>query len=928
MKLFRLGLLLTALLLVRTAHGQAFIGGLPPATLPLTGTEQTLLNQNNVTKQTTINNITAFPAVPGLVNVRSFGVACNGLTDDYPFFVLALAAVPTGGTLFIPPSTTACMLSQNIVIPRSMTVWAYPGTATLKELTGNTANPALLTVSGINNVTVQGVVFDGGGSAFANTNPVITGFGATQLIFDRVTVQNTRGIGMNLSTLTASGVQNSTFSNVAMNWQTSLSAADRHQAIAFNSAGQKNFALNNYFTNIGLDAVSFTAQTDFVADGNRCKLALATPQYVTLPAAGAYPACVFSSGNTSSTIVNTVSDSAPGNGIDLGTSNTSVVVSNNYVIKSGGAGVAVTATNFQISGNILLNNVQNAADCHLGGVSFADTSTIGVVSNNVATDNQGSKTQQYGIYAFTACSHPATLNNVAIDPNNAVVSNLTGAYGGNVSNVPQLTQNFQGTGQPGMIIGSGTTGGFIMGRIGGTASTDVADVFVTRNANFTGGTAAFVNSAFKASTTTVAGITSYEWTGLFTMDNFGTSTDGSQNLALYTRAIKESTGRTWANTFELDDKSTDPTVTSVTTEFDMFANTTDANNQRVIIDVVGGRIGGTGTTPTIGNGIRIGPASGSSANATFVNGVTFQSSVTTDINVTGGVAASGAVITDSGTHAYGLNLGGTYSAGWGYVRDNSPLIWNSAQSITQQWTSASSCIQFRLSGTAFACLGAAGGTILTPTSGNALTLNGISGSTAAVVNVGGATDSGVDIRGISAGAAVARFDPNSGSQVGFFGVAGASGQFVPNSVAGDFVIRNTGATRWSVDNGTTNNVTIGSSGGIEAGTPTGGDKGTGTVNAASGVFSNNVQLLPVLTGTTGSIGGGSIANGACSTGTVSVTGSTTSMAVSATPTTFPGAGFWWAGYVSTAGTVTVEVCNATGATNTPTASAYNVRVIQ
>jgi hypothetical protein len=83
-----------------------------------------------------------------------------------------------------------------------------------------------------------------------------------------------------------------------------------------------------------------------------------------------------------------------------------------------------------------------------------------------------------------------------------------------------------------------------------------------------------------------------------------------------------------------------------------------------------------------------------------------------------------------------------------------------------------------------------------------------------------------------------------------------------------------------------------------------------------------------LSGTTGSIGGGSLANGACSTGTVSVTGSITSMAVQATPVTTPGAGFNWLGYVSTAGTVTVEVCNATGATNTPTASAYNVRVLQ
>lgn len=111
------------------------------------------------------------------------------------------------------------------------------------------------------------------------------------------------------------------------------------------------------------------------------------------------------------------------------------------------------------------------------------------------------------------------------------------------------------------------------------------------------------------------------------------------------------------------------------------------------------------------------------------------------------------------------------------------------------------------------------------------------------------------------------------------------------------------------------------------GSPTGGYKGTNTTNIQS-LFVQGTAVLPNLTGTTGSIGGGSLANGACTSGTVSVTSSTTSMSVSASPVTYPGDGFHWEPYVSTAGTVTVKVCNATGATGTPTASAYNVRVQQ
>ena len=86
-------------------------------------------------------------------------------------------------------------------------------------------------------------------------------------------------------------------------------------------------------------------------------------------------------------------------------------------------------------------------------------------------------------------------------------------------------------------------------------------------------------------------------------------------------------------------------------------------------------------------------------------------------------------------------------------------------------------------------------------------------------------------------------------------------------------------------------------------------------------------VLPVLTGTTGSIGGSALLVGTCATGTVTVTGATTGMAIATTPVTYPGAGFdWQRSYVSGTNTVTVQVC--ADVAGTPTASAYNVRVLQ
>jgi len=83
-----------------------------------------------------------------------------------------------------------------------------------------------------------------------------------------------------------------------------------------------------------------------------------------------------------------------------------------------------------------------------------------------------------------------------------------------------------------------------------------------------------------------------------------------------------------------------------------------------------------------------------------------------------------------------------------------------------------------------------------------------------------------------------------------------------------------------------------------------------------------------LTGTTTGVGGSSLSAGQCTSGTVTVTGATPSMSSAVSPATDPGTGFVWEGFVSAANTVTVRVCNVSGSTATPTASAYNVRVIQ
>ena len=104
--------------------------------------------------------------------------------------------------------------------------------------------------------------------------------------------------------------------------------------------------------------------------------------------------------------------------------------------------------------------------------------------------------------------------------------------------------------------------------------------------------------------------------------------------------------------------------------------------------------------------------------------------------------------------------------------------------------------------------------------------------------------------------------------------------------------------------------------------------GTNSTQGATTAFVANAIAAanPVLTGTSASIGGSALAAGQCSSGTAGIMGATTSMAVVATPNTYPGDGMAWRSYVSSANTVTVKVCAEVA--GTPAASTYNVRVIQ
>jgi hypothetical protein len=123
------------------------------------------------------------------------------------------------------------LLARSVVIPSGMGLEGDANGTTLAPLGTNASNPVLLHFPvGTSRVSVRHLVFDGGGIDFSNASPLVTATGASDIVFDGVTVCNSRGVGLLLQGgMRESGVRHSRFLNLGNHWKTTLNKADRIQ---------------------------------------------------------------------------------------------------------------------------------------------------------------------------------------------------------------------------------------------------------------------------------------------------------------------------------------------------------------------------------------------------------------------------------------------------------------------------------------------------------------------------------------------------------------------------------------------------------------------------------------------------------------------------------------------------------------------------
>lgn len=261
--------------------------------------------------------------------------------------------------------------------------------------------------------------------------------------------------------------------------------------------------------------------------------------------------------------------------------------------------------------------------------------------------------------------------------------------------------NWQGSGTNAILVPSTVTGIGLNFARSLTGATNTADFFFHRSANYVGGDGSGVNALLYAKTVTTSGANNFEWNGLFVLDNYNTLADASQNVALAAQAFKRTSGITFVGYDELNDDTQDSTGSAVVRESDLYANGTQANNNRYIYHLEVGHKNYANSPAHIEYGIKFNPhvdGGGASSDGTVDNAwIGMSGDYKYGLHMTGGSSVSGsAALYDQRTGSnltYGVILNANYTGGAILLRDDKPIIWSGDQHTTTKYVAADDCLE-------------------------------------------------------------------------------------------------------------------------------------------------------------------------------------------------------------------------------------------
>lgn len=365
-------------------------------------------------------------------------------------------------------------------------------------------------------------------------------------------------------------------------------------------------------------------------DARQTLLDMVTTQFGTTPSfpigttitGGASGNVLFNSGGTlgNEPIANML---AGGAGITVSGSNTATIgLIFNWINASGvtctlgqtcypGLTVGTSAISGGTNGNLLYDNSGALGEESLASLLASPPSIGNVTPNSIAatTLSVSSTVSGTGFSAYFASPPPIG----GTTPAAGAFTTLSATSLSVAAELPGLSSSVEGIGVPGLDHAHW----FIYNA---PSSLDTINTLrVDRSPSYTGGTSGDVYDAIWGNCSIGSGVANFEWCGLFQLNNFAT---GGQNVALAAYATKNSgAGPTFAINPSLTDNSGNANPTNgLTNEFNLVANGTDTNIQRIAADFQL-KTYGAGTAAHAGAAVRFLPGAGT----TFDNGVIFGS---------------------------------------------------------------------------------------------------------------------------------------------------------------------------------------------------------------------------------------------------------------------------------------------------------------
>jgi hypothetical protein len=363
------------------------------------------------------------------ISVKDFGATGDGTTDDTVAIQWAVTAA-AGKALYFPAGTY--IVSDIITVGSNTVLYGDQGVTTLKlkAKTYAAANVSIFVLTGITNVYIYGLIFNGNkGNIGSARNPINTVYQTTKVTFDTCEWINCEGICLNISTSVDSfAVLNCRF--ISCGGATDNSDGYRNQAIAFSSSAalrSKDIEIiGNYFFAQGLDCISMCNLDDVVVSNNAAydsySFLFNTPapyRTVNLSVTGN----VIYNTNQGS-LNNTVNPVA----IDLPrVSNATITGNSIYKCEQSGIGIFGDSVNVTVSGNSLVDcgykGVSWYGGISVGGGAQVASGIIGVVISNNTIVSTGTVTQmKFGVLLAD------DLEAVVLSGNN-IVNYVTSKYG-------------------------------------------------------------------------------------------------------------------------------------------------------------------------------------------------------------------------------------------------------------------------------------------------------------------------------------------------------------------------------------------------------------------------------------------------------------------------------------------------------------------